>query len=902
MKWSRTIVVSLLLVIIAGGLPQVFLSPPRLAATSSADQTLAVPSPDSTAYDPDVQTLLETTYLGHAANLPDPEEPALVLQKYLEQNAHGYLDQLSRQEQQLDSAIADWEALVQQYPQSRHAFVALAKHYSLKGTIAPNTTYKQKAADAYVRAAEIGLQHGRIHYTRELSEIFVELGDRQGLDSIFARFLARPRDEQRGRYYLALMDYADGLAMLNDERAWSYFEQAIDLHPENNEEAINRYVQHLLERGRGQKALTVLDNRTTPEMQAQSGELLRLRKRAMELAGLDTTAIAAKIAQHNQQLFGPLSGYGGDSAAARSLIAQASPQDSTTTSAFSLDNSVVEYMVDGGNFIPSTVFTLNSTVIQKLQLYSDNSLGSYTSFSQQGGIKLAALRFKDVLTPNPPLKNRGGLAIISTTNALSYYFYTGSSWGSMTALGALPVGDVGQDIAAVAYPNGQADIFVVGSDHCKVYRNHSSNGTTWAGWGSGAWTTCGDLFTIAALPNGTAWAAMRATGNGNQPVVRFFDGANWGPAWTTLPGITVNDLALTAYPTPGSGPKVRLWGVSAADDTTVYYNDWSGTTWLGWNKWAAGYNKVASFSTIGDNGAFLLLSGKTNAQLYTARFDGTAWGGVAIQLTVFASEVAGADFTDRPAQPPFVHTVTSDDCRASDVCLYDPYNPSVCYLTQTVNLAEILYNEARAENQGARAMVGWTVRDRARQGMSLSCGGYVGGNSDCLPPSRCPDSADCLQSRKDCCAEHGGTTAAGQPTSQFNDGHVPLTALSAGDYLEFAVNILQGRIPDPSTHFLPSGPTGCNPNSPPCDAVPVCSSGPQNIRGADPYGPMEYLGHDYCAKTNGAPLSSCKWYAGDYCGNTPPPPAQPIDVFPHGACAQTNPQASGDNFFWDRQP
>lgn len=173
MKWSRKIAVWLLLVVIAGGLTKIFLPPLRLVATTSTAQTLPVPSPDPTAYDPDVQTLLETTYLGHAANLPDPGEPALVLQKYLEQNAHGYLEQLSRQEQQLDSEIADWETLVQQYPQSRHALVALAKHYSLKGTLSRDTAYKRQAADAYVHAADIGLQYGRIHYTRELSELLV---------------------------------------------------------------------------------------------------------------------------------------------------------------------------------------------------------------------------------------------------------------------------------------------------------------------------------------------------------------------------------------------------------------------------------------------------------------------------------------------------------------------------------------------------------------------------------------------------------------------------------------------------------------------------------------------------------------------------------------------------------
>src|SRR5262249_61200457 len=112
---------------------------------------------------------------------------------------------------------------------------------------------------------------------------------------------------------------------------------------------------------------------------------------------------------------------------------QASSEDSTTTSALSLDNSVMEYMVDGGNIIPSTVFTVNSTAIQKLQLYPDNVPGSYTSFSQQSGIKLAALRFNDFVIDHQPLKNRGGLAVIGTNNALSYYFHHGSSFGSITA-------------------------------------------------------------------------------------------------------------------------------------------------------------------------------------------------------------------------------------------------------------------------------------------------------------------------------------------------------------------------------------------------------------------------------------------------------------------------------------
>ena len=95
--------------------------------------------------------------MGHAAALPDPGEPAVVLQKYLEQNAHGYHSLLAEQSDKLDTALAEWEALVQQYPKSRHAFVGLAKHYRTKAQVFGDISYTHQAADAYIRAAEIGL-------------------------------------------------------------------------------------------------------------------------------------------------------------------------------------------------------------------------------------------------------------------------------------------------------------------------------------------------------------------------------------------------------------------------------------------------------------------------------------------------------------------------------------------------------------------------------------------------------------------------------------------------------------------------------------------------------------------------------------------------------------------------
>ena len=97
------------------------------------------------SYDPDVQELIETTYLGHAAEMPDPGEPAVVLERYLEQNAHGYDPQIVRDEPRLNSEVAAWRDLVQQYPRSRHALAALAKHLRIKGISSRNEALKREA-------------------------------------------------------------------------------------------------------------------------------------------------------------------------------------------------------------------------------------------------------------------------------------------------------------------------------------------------------------------------------------------------------------------------------------------------------------------------------------------------------------------------------------------------------------------------------------------------------------------------------------------------------------------------------------------------------------------------------------------------------------------------------------
>lgn len=226
----------------------------------------------------------------------------------------------------------------------------------------------------------------------------------------------------------------------------------------------------------------------------------------------------------------------------------------------------------------------------------------------------------------------------------------------------------------------------------------------------------------------------------------------------------------------------------------------------------------------------------------------------------------------------FVHTVATDDCRSTtyaqrSVCT----SYGKCYYPYLINLAEILWNEARGESWGQSDMVGWTVRNRVLQ--RVSCDVYVGGITwSTCPNLPCGDPSFCDLSRRYCCAEHGGTTSVGSSHSQFNDGHVAMADLEDAATIQEAYDIVNGRIPDPSTGFIPPGITGC-PSPLYCSAA--CTTG-ANQTSPSPRGPMEYLGYNYCAAA-----ASCKWYAKNTCG----------DITPPASCST---YVAGDNFFWNR--
>lgn len=510
------------------------------------------------------QYFLANTYLGHAAELPSLDEPVDVLQRYLDQGSRGpEIPNLGRE-------ITAWKRLAQRYPNSRYAHFALGRLYRMRFEKSKSTQDLQRAINAFAKASEIALSQQRIRYTRELTTAIVQQGKSaktaEQLDRVFSPLMAAGPGMAPKEFYLALVDYGDGLAALADERAWEHFERAINLRPQNNIEAINRYAKRLLERDRAREALDLLENRLSRDERVRRVLPVYLRKEALTRLGLDTSS-------------------------------------------------------------------------------ADEEIEEIDSNFNQGGA------------------------------------------GAVTA------------------------------------------------------------------------------------------------------------------------------------------------------------------------------------------------GASKILTDIFPATEKGM----------FAHTAITDDCRdaaSAQRPICEPISGN-CYYPYAINLAEILFNEARGDGWGQIDMVGWTVRDRALQ--RVSCDIYVGGTTytTCRTTLPCGDSDTqfCDLSRWYCCSEHAGTTVRGTSHDQFNDTHVPTADLENAGVIKEAYDIINGRIPDPSTNFVPTGVSNCNYLGE-CGAY--CLAG-ANQFSPSPNGPMEYRGYDYCANRI-AGTTQCKRYVANVCGQLPLPTS----------CGTYPRQDPSDNYFWNR--
>ncbi len=185
-------------------------------------------------------------------------------------------------------------------PESRLANFGLATVENAKADLTSDRASRRAAAGHFVKAADIALEHGQVRHTLEVSRVLVALNDAPRLDAVFGRILKVAPAVGEKEHYLALVDYADGLARLKRRESDSRFEEAIRLHPINNVEAINRYAQYLLARRDAARALALLEE-MTPDQRLMSVLPVFLRKRALEQRGRNTSSADAEIALLRQR-------------------------------------------------------------------------------------------------------------------------------------------------------------------------------------------------------------------------------------------------------------------------------------------------------------------------------------------------------------------------------------------------------------------------------------------------------------------------------------------------------------------------------------------------------------------------------------------------------------------------
>lgn len=227
-------------------------------AISSEELKLSKTSPDQTASPSQAETLsprdrfIAETFLSHRSAQPDENESLEVLQGFV-----NGMDMLQRGDD-VDVVIDHFKTLTRSFPDARHAWeglgVALKERYDRLG----NKEDLRQATDAFVKAIEIGLRFGRVPLTvTQAATIGLgTLGDTETLNRLFSRIVA-----QEPTNHLVALAYARGLAAAGSRDAEVWFQKALKLRPTGAYDAVIEYGQWLLDHGRYEDALNVLNLR-----------------------------------------------------------------------------------------------------------------------------------------------------------------------------------------------------------------------------------------------------------------------------------------------------------------------------------------------------------------------------------------------------------------------------------------------------------------------------------------------------------------------------------------------------------------------------------------------------------------------------------------------------------------
>ena len=225
---------------------------------------------------------------------------------------------------------------------------------------------------------------------------------------------------------------------------------------------------------------------------------------------------------------------------------------------------------------------------------------------------------------------------------------------------------------------------------------------------------------------------------------------------------------------------------------------------------------------------------------------------------------------------PFAHNNETDDSRSMDRTSRIISPKGYIFSPLTLNVAEVIYNEARGARQQARYAIGWAIRNRATIDMN-GADFYHGTESDpsvnkCREATPYRPYENYLEIFKQySCVVHGGTTRVGSKHSQMNDDHVDLKDLEPSGIIWDTVYVLNGWVPDPTVPHLFL-----------TDVYPYF-----DFTTGNPEGAQEWQKINYCAKNY-----AYKIRLGNVGGDQP----KQEDFCPQ------NGEVSTDNFFWGRKP
>lgn len=202
--------------------------------------------PSWAALAPGVNALIENTYLSHAADFPDPNETVEMLRAYLRAND-------LRWQGDHAGGLAAFQDAVKRYPNSRHVQAGLGHALMEEHHRTGAESDLKRMLQHIVRAAEMGMKHGRVRYTDMLVQGLGRTKQTKRFEQLFNRAF-----EIGDQPHVTHVDFARGLAQLGDRRAEEQFQIAIRNQPDGHIDALVAFAEWLLDQGRTSDVLAVV--------------------------------------------------------------------------------------------------------------------------------------------------------------------------------------------------------------------------------------------------------------------------------------------------------------------------------------------------------------------------------------------------------------------------------------------------------------------------------------------------------------------------------------------------------------------------------------------------------------------------------------------------------------------